>query len=96
MRPLAIGVAAEWLAVSGTFLAAAVDRAMARRRAEAAVAEAVAAAQPWVWAHRPLDVEDLGGPLDVDEAQVWWRRMQRANAREDRPGGPVAGLGVGA
>lgn len=77
-KAIAVGVAVEWLVVSGTFLLAAADRALARRRADAAVA----ASQPWAWAHRPLDVENLGGSLDVEEAQLWWRRMQRANARE--------------
>lgn len=93
MKSLAIGVAVEWLSVSGTFLAAAGDRARARRRADAAVA----AAQCWVWAHRPLDVGWVGGPeLDLGEAQVWWRRMQRDNEKETNARKVLDGLGMGA
>lgn len=92
IEAVAAGVAVEWLAVSGTFLVAAVDRALARRRADAAVA----AAQAWVWVRRELHVEDLGGSLDLAEAEVWWRRMQRANEKERDTSKVLDGLGMGA
>lgn len=90
-KAIAVGVAVEWLVISGTFLAAAVDRALARRRADAAVA----AAQGWVW-HRPVHVEGYGGSLDLAEAQVWWRRLQRDNEKERDTGKVLDGLGMGA
>jgi hypothetical protein len=90
-RALAITVAVEWLATSATFLTAAADRALARRRADAAVA----AAQGWVW-HRPLHVEGYGGPLDLSEAATWWRNLQRENERERQACQLLDGLGMGA
>lgn len=78
-RTLGMVVASIWLGSDLLYLGWLCAQVLGDRRA----AMAAKALQPWVSTRAPAE-GFVGGSLDLAEANMWWRHLQRANIVADR------------